>query len=665
MSGIFGIIHRDGCPVEVADLERMRFAMAHRGPDGSAIWRAGEAGLGQLMLHSTPESLHETLPWQDPESGLVITADARIDNRDELASTLGLSARQLQSDFMRDSAAGRFATESLDSNQLVPDSWLILQAYRRWDEACVDHLLGDFAFAIWNPRNRQLFCARDHMGIRPFYYYLDDRMFVFASAAQSVVAASGVPVQISDERVADFLVFQLEGVDNRCTFFRDVWRLPPASFAVCADNHFRIAKYWQPDAEFELQLDSEAAYIQAFRDVLEVTVKARLRCNRGPASMLSGGIDSSTIVGLSREILADSSVRLKTYSGVAEDEDSCRETANIRRVIAQGGLDATTFTPPEVAKFTDDLLQVARRTEDPFDSHSILFKILYSAARTDGCTVVMDGLDGDGIASLTSIYPCYLVRDGHWVAANREIRGMWENYYQSRFPLWRDYLSAIKPMLAPGFVWRMRARSSQHRLARAAIENCHISETLAKKVDLAARFAQYQGYLGPGLAQSLRHAQLARVQVPFLSAAVERYGRLAAACGVEPRHPLLDKRVVEFCVALPWQYKCRNGWSKYLLRRVAEQVAPTEVAWRRGWDVNSWKFMEEWETLQYAGMRGFLEQQFSRYAAYVDGVAIDRALGAADGAKSLGDQEQIVFYLLEWLEAQQQRQKACNTIFME
>ncbi|NND58418.1 MAG: asparagine synthetase B, partial [Xanthomonadales bacterium] len=146
MSGIFGIIRRDGGTVSSEELERLGVAMAHRGPDGKDFWLEGYAGLGQLMLRSTPESADEKLPWQDTESGLVITADARIDNREELLGKLsGL-------------------------NSLLPDSQLILEAFKLWGEACVDHLLGDYAFAIWDLRNRRLFCVRDRMGGGSFCY---------------------------------------------------------------------------------------------------------------------------------------------------------------------------------------------------------------------------------------------------------------------------------------------------------------------------------------------------------------------------------------------------------------------------------------------------------------------------------------------------------------
>ena len=140
MSAIVGFYGRDGQPVDRADLERMTESLAHRGPDGAGVWHIGPVGLGHRMLWTTPESLHEQLPLTGKKGDLVITADARIDNRDELITALGLAQW---------------------SHGEITDSELILRAYEQWGEDSPKRLLGDFAFAIWDERRQELFCARD------------------------------------------------------------------------------------------------------------------------------------------------------------------------------------------------------------------------------------------------------------------------------------------------------------------------------------------------------------------------------------------------------------------------------------------------------------------------------------------------------------------------
>src|SRR5262249_22873108 len=148
MSGIVALVTRDGEPVKPLTLEGMLTTLAHRGPDGAGVWCEGTAGLGHRMLWTTPESLLERLPLVSPGGHLVLTADARIDNRADLIQTLALGGRPAEA---------------------LTDSHLILAAYEKWGERCPEYLLGDFAFALWDAHQRRLFCARDHMGIKPLY----------------------------------------------------------------------------------------------------------------------------------------------------------------------------------------------------------------------------------------------------------------------------------------------------------------------------------------------------------------------------------------------------------------------------------------------------------------------------------------------------------------
>src|SRR5476649_2651280 len=148
MSGIAGIYNLDGQPVDRARMQRMTDMMAYRGPDGMGCWIDGPVGLGHAMLHTTPESLREIQPLSDERSALCVTLDGRVDNRSELHAALQSKGQPLRTD---------------------TDAELVLQAYACWGEDCPQHILGDFAFAIWDGRNRKLFCARDALGIKPFY----------------------------------------------------------------------------------------------------------------------------------------------------------------------------------------------------------------------------------------------------------------------------------------------------------------------------------------------------------------------------------------------------------------------------------------------------------------------------------------------------------------
>lgn len=204
MSGICGIFNLDGAPVDRAVLERMAASMTFRGPDAQSVWIQGSVGFAHTLLRTTFESEHEIQPVS-LDGSVWITADARIDAREELIAELGLSKAQLTR----------------------PDCELILHAYVRWGESCVDHLLGDFAFAIWDCRSQKLFCARDHFGIRPFFWARVHNSLVFGNTLDTVRTHPNVTDRLNDTAVCDFLLFGYNQ-ETDTTTFADVRRLPPA-----------------------------------------------------------------------------------------------------------------------------------------------------------------------------------------------------------------------------------------------------------------------------------------------------------------------------------------------------------------------------------------------------------------------------------------------------
>src|SRR5437899_3351224 len=239
MSAIAGIVRLDGAPADPANLERMLERLAHRGPDGHGSHIADSCGLGHRMLWTTPESLHERLPLMNPTGDLTLTADARIDNRDELCSLLSAPST-------------------------VTDADLILQAYARWGERCPEHLLGDFAFALWDARRGLLFCARDHFGVKPLYYHhRPGRLFAFASDITRLLVLSDVPRRLNETRVADYLVPLLE--DKEITFYEEIVRLPPAHRMTVDREGIRRQEYWSLDPEREIRLGADDEIAATFR----------------------------------------------------------------------------------------------------------------------------------------------------------------------------------------------------------------------------------------------------------------------------------------------------------------------------------------------------------------------------------------------------------------
>ena len=255
MSGICGLLHLDGSPAGQNDLAGMLGRLARRGPERSGAWVEGPVALGHALLATTPEAIDEILPLRHPASGCAITGDIRIDNRAELIATLGLDA----------------------GGRTIGDAELVLEAYLKWGADCLDHLLGDFAFAIWDAARQRLLCARDQTGMRQLlWHYTPGQLFAFATEAEALLAHPAIPARINKGRIADYLE-DLEAYDLTSTFWHDIQRLPPAHALVVEGGALRSWRYWQPDLPEPLRLGSDEAYAEAFRAVFEEAVAARLR----------------------------------------------------------------------------------------------------------------------------------------------------------------------------------------------------------------------------------------------------------------------------------------------------------------------------------------------------------------------------------------------------
>ena len=205
MSGIFGVFNRNRAPVNPAELAGMHAIYAQWFDEDRGQWIDGNIGLGHTMQWNTPESSLEKLPAEQGERGsrLVITSHTRLDNREELIDKLNMR-------------------KPIDT---VADSELILAAYRKWREECPRHLLGDFAFRIWDEGSRRLFCARDHMGIQPLFYRAVNSQFTFANNIEPLVKGCFSSPQLKLETVAKFLR-DGENYSATDTFFEEVFQLP-------------------------------------------------------------------------------------------------------------------------------------------------------------------------------------------------------------------------------------------------------------------------------------------------------------------------------------------------------------------------------------------------------------------------------------------------------
>lgn len=521
-------------------------------------------------------------------SGPTIAGEVRLDNRDELLRALEVGPEE---------------------RPRITDLALILRAYERWGEACAGRLLGDFAFAIHDGRTGRAFGARDHLGVKPFYYRTSERGLAFATRASAIAEVDGLPLDLDERRVADVCVPELECVDLTSTFYLGVYRLPPGHRLTFAAGRASVAPYWTPDPSREIRLGSDAEYVEAFREIFTEAVRCRL--SGATASMLSGGLDSSAIVGFARAILqADNALPLTTLSGVTDDP-GCEESRHIRAVLNLPGLDPIVIRPDEIGAYRDDIDTFIASMEEPFDDAMMIPLLSYCAARRRGFRAVLDGVDGDIVASHGPDILAGFLRAGSWDTAYREAVGF-ARFYKGTYAPWSSaallLVANAGRAFAPRFAraaWRLARRK---RGVRTALVESFVNRECAARTDIPNRLLTLWAYRNRYPTLSARECRAQEIGHPLVGAALERYHRVAASQGIEARHPFLDKRVVEFCLALPWDQKVRDGWSKWIVRQGTDGFLPQAVRWRRNrWVHLGWKF----QSLFIAKSSTFLAQELS------------------------------------------------------
>jgi len=549
VSGIVGIVHADGRPADPELLDRMSAAVAHRGPDRAGRWIDGPAALGHRLLATTRGALAERAPVADPSGTCRLVWDGRLDNREELGALLP------------GGAAAPGAT----------DAALVLGAYRRWGAACVERLLGDFAFALWDAPARSLLCARDRIGVRPLHYTWDGRTLRVASAIAPLLAGAERPAEPDDEMVLAFLLREFRPEDHGRTFVRDVHRLPPGHALVVRDGGLRRWRYWAPDPAREIRYARDEEYVEHFTALFERAVADRLRTDWPVGALLSGGLDSSAIVCAAARLFdarGDGSPPLEAFTLWAE-ERGADEREWARAVTRPTGIKGHEIgaPPPAPLDGLDDHIGAA---EGPIaDPDNRATRTLYEAVAAAGCRVVLSGEGGDQVVDELGGF-ADLLRTLRPLRFAREVRAFGRWYGGGA----RDVaLDAVKTLLpAPVKYWGKR-------LVRG-VPPPWISRERARAVGLRAR-VRAPRHAVP-CASRAQWSTYLYVTSPWYVLKLELEERIAARAGLEMRYPLLDSRLVEFVLAIPWERRTRGGARKWLLREAARASVPGPVLERRG-----------------------------------------------------------------------------------
>ena len=539
MSGIAGIIHFDGKSVDPGLIQKMTSAMAHRGPDGINHWTKGSVALGQCTLHATRYSATEALPHTDTSRQLTIVADARIDNRQELIRALKL--------------------QSLES-AVLSDSKLILQAYRKWRVNCPKYLLGDFAFAIWDSRQQTLFCARDHFGIKPFYYSLDQHSFHFASEIGALLAVGARTPQLSESALGDFFLFGYNR-DSASTYYQDVNCLSPAHTLEIKNGHKAASVYWTLSTKGQIRYRRVDDYIHDFRELLATAVNDRVYPD-ATGVLLSGGMDSSAVAAMATKGRTEGAPdpHLKAYTFTAHDTFPTDQegyfagqiAAHLGCPIHYHAIDHC----PLFDRWDQPFFHPQEPTYYPFSAGRLdLFKQMHQ----DGVRVVLSGEGGDPILLTDPTYFIDLFKHRLWgdffretmgyLQVHRSLRGLGLRRFFQRNPT-KPWAPAFPEWLQPDFVQRhqLRERWSEHY--RQSLPCPSPARRDALLLELGAESVSYWS-------KSFEEDRSTKLALDF-------------------RYPFFDLRLIQLALSIPAFLICK----KTILRRAVASFLPS-IIWQR------------------------------------------------------------------------------------
>jgi asparagine synthase (glutamine-hydrolysing) len=549
LSGIAGIYDFDGAPVDRSLLERMTEAASHRGPDGSSYWISGSVGLGHRLLRNASGPCMAAGVIADDDGHVRLTFDGRIDNRDELEALL------------RADGASAVA---------VSDAELVLRSYDRWGPACVEMLLGDFAFALWDARRRRLFCARDPIGVKPLHYHFDGRRLLVASEpAQILESVSARPnVGLIARYLAD------DYTEREETLYTGILRLEPAHTLVAGPEGYQIECYWDVDPGHEIRYASDGEYDEHFSSLFRRAVAARLEAPGPVGALLSGGLDSSSIVCTASDLYrtGEASDRgFETYS-MLFDTLPCDEREYIEAVTRRTGFPSNIFHYEREDAVSD--LDACRACADV--RYAPITVALMSAlrdARGKGVRVLLSGTGGDEFLASGFHHLTDLMLAGRFWTLARQLRSDVDLFATSAPSLFGEY--CLKPLIPRRFrgpmrrlVHRVRGESAPDWLAPGVLEDGR-ADGPARERDTAF----------PTRTQRYLHEVL--LFNSNLTYAVGENDALASRFGMEYRYPFLDKQVVEFLFAIPEEQRWWMDRPKAIVRRSLRDVLPEAIRERR------------------------------------------------------------------------------------
>jgi asparagine synthase (glutamine-hydrolysing) len=529
MCGIAGQVIIHGDKIDPDLLHRMSTSLAHRGPDGDGLFIKDRIGLAHRRLAIIDLSDTGRQPMSNPDESIWIVYNGEIYNYKELREEL----RDLGHTFHSES-----------------DTEVIIHAYEEWGADCLSRFNGMWAFALWDSRREELFCARDRLGIKPFYYSTIGGSFLFASEIKALREHPGVGRCVNEVRLSDFLAWALADHTDE-TFFDGIFQLLPGhTLTVTREGVGEQIPYWEISMNPALRTTggNDEEHAEEFRALMTDAVRLHLRSDVPVGTCLSGGLDSSTLTALINRVLRSDNPEQgnalqNTFSACFSDKRF--DESEYIDIIAEDTQVRSHPTYPGTETIWDDLDHLLSCNDEPFASLSIYSQYCVMREASKRVKVV---LDGQGADELLGGYIAYhiphlrgLIRAGDSFTAIKELIGILRHHRS--------------------FFWYALHQVITRRKRRGLI-----------RIAGADPLPRYQGTLGDALTVDLTRANL-----PYM---LHWEDRTSMAFSIESRVPFLDYRVVEFLASLPEDQKIRGGITKYILRKAMKGLLPEAIRCR-------------------------------------------------------------------------------------
>ena len=513
-------------------------------------------------MRMTAEDYSDYQPYLAP-SGSLITADLRLDNRDEMLIRIGLTAGEAMS---------------------WPDSRVLLRAWEQLGDAVWPMLRGPFAVAIWNPHSGTLTLARDHLGLNVLMWHRSERFFAFATMPNGLFALDEVRRELNEEKFADFLV--LNHAEHETTIYKDVFRVPPAHIMRIGSNGATTQhRYWSPNDIKPLRLPSDQDYADGLRERLDLAVRRQMRSAHPIGCLLSGGLDSSSVAVLAAGALAERNQRLMAFTGVPRRPFAgpvpsghyADETPYVDAITQAAKNIEVTYVQNEQSG--DDLAELESffvALEGPVRNPTNFGWVMtiLRIARAQGRRVLLGGLHGNYTISWSGWSQAVgHLRAGRWLTALRQ----WQLYYQrTPYSRWTATRKLFVDPAVPAWLgdWLERRRHP----ARIAAWHDHspIRPEFAAAMGVEPRAKKNGHDFSYRARQDERTRGLLQIDYGGDWRAAEK-----AATGVEVRDPTVDLDVLSYCFGIPPEQYLAEGTDRSLIRRAMWGLLPETVLTNR------------------------------------------------------------------------------------